>query len=146
MLGCSMKNGGSIVNRLMKTIRQWQWLAGTCKRARFLISKSMDKRLSWGERLRVAVHLWTCKSCGHYRQHLRIIRRLLACHRAKYPELEGSYWKLSVEARARMKKLISEKIRRQREKKNGGSRLSNGSASRSYRDHSAAKFAAVLAA
>jgi hypothetical protein len=108
-----------MIDRLMRTLRQLKSHFTACNHIRFLLSKSMDENLSWRKRLRVATHLVTCSSCTHYRQHLHIIRGFINCYRAKHPEPEGSYWKLSIETRVRMKKLIREKINKQREKNNG---------------------------
>lgn len=81
---------------------------GSCDRNRFLISKSLEIELSWQERFRLYAHLWTCGSCRHYRQHLRIIRRMIRCYCSHHPEA-GSSWQLSAEARERLKKLIQDK-------------------------------------
>lgn len=87
---------------------RFQRLFGTCERARFLISKSLDKKLSWGEALQTYGHLATCSSCRHYRNHLQIIRRLIRCYCAAHPEVAAA-WRLSDEARERIKKVIRDK-------------------------------------
>lgn len=136
----------SIIDRLMRTLRPWKSQSGACNHIRFLLSKSMDKKLTWRKRLRVATHLMTCSSCTHYRQHLHVIRCLISCYRAKHPEPEGSYWTLSIEARARMKKSIREKMNRQCKKNNGRSLRSVNFPSRVFRSCDAVEVLTVHAA
>lgn len=78
---------------------------GRCDGTRSLISKSLDAKLSWREALHKYAHLATCSSCRHYRQHLRIMRRLIRCYCAAHPEAEAN-WRLSFEARERINKKI----------------------------------------
>ncbi len=84
-------------------------LFGSCDRNRSLISKSLEIELSWKEKFRLYAHLSTCGSCRHYRQHLRIIRRMIRCYCSRHSEA-GSGWQLSAEARERLKKLIQKKM------------------------------------
>lgn len=84
-------------------------LFGSCHRNRFLISKSLEIELSWREKFCLRAHLSTCRSCRHYRQHLRIIRRMIRCYCSRHSEA-GSGWQLSAEARERLKKLIQKKM------------------------------------
>jgi hypothetical protein len=84
-------------------------LFGSCDRNRSLISKSLEIELSWQEKFRLCAHLSTCGSCRHYRQHLRIIRRMIRCYCSRHSEA-GSGWQLSAEARERLKKLIQKKM------------------------------------
>jgi hypothetical protein len=82
---------------------------GSCDRNRFLISKSLEIELSWQEKFSLYAHLSTCGSCRHYRQHLRIIRRMIRCYCSRHSEA-GSGWQLSAEARERLRKLIQKKM------------------------------------
>jgi hypothetical protein len=87
------------------------WYSKSCDRSRFLISKSLEIELSWQEKFHLYAHLSTCGSCRHYRQHLRIIRRMIRCYCSRHPEA-SSGWQLSAEARERLKKLIQDKMRK----------------------------------
>src|SRR4051794_39185187 len=97
-------------NRKRKA-RPGRLVFGSCNRSRFLISKSFETELSWWEKLRLYAHLATCVSCRHYKQHLRIIQRMVRCHCSRHPQA-GSGWQLSAEARERMKKMIQDKMRK----------------------------------
>lgn len=45
-----------------------------CKQTSQLVSQSLDRRLSLGERIAVRVHLCICKYCRRFRQQLSAIR------------------------------------------------------------------------
>ena len=46
----------------------------TCKETTQLISKSLDRQLTWRERFTVRVHLITCKYCKRFLKQLTVIR------------------------------------------------------------------------
>lgn len=46
----------------------------SCKHASQLISKSLDQRLSFFERLSLRLHLLICKVCTRFRQQLYILQ------------------------------------------------------------------------
>jgi hypothetical protein len=46
----------------------------TCKQASQLISQSLDRKLSWQERLALRLHLCICKFCQRFSQQLHILR------------------------------------------------------------------------
>ncbi len=48
-----------------------------CKQASQLISKSLDRQLSWHERLEVRFHLLICKYCKRFSQQLITMRSAL---------------------------------------------------------------------
>lgn len=48
-----------------------------CKDISRLVSESMDRRLSWRQRLGVRLHLLMCRYCSRYRQQLELLRRVL---------------------------------------------------------------------
>jgi len=83
-----------------------------CGASRFLISKSLDQKLSWREKLRLYVHLATCSSCRRYRRQLQAIRQLIRCYCSRHPEARNSSRNLSAEARNRIKKLLQDRIRK----------------------------------
>ncbi|MES2546940.1 MAG: zf-HC2 domain-containing protein [Pseudomonadota bacterium] len=48
-----------------------------CKQASQLISKSLNRQLSWRERLEVRFHLFICKYCKRFSQQLITVRKAL---------------------------------------------------------------------
>lgn len=106
-----MSEGNRVPDKGRRRARFLRLLFGSCDRTRFLLSKSLDARLSWSEALRKYAHLATCSSCRHYRQQLQIIRRFVRCYRAVHPEAAAN-WRLSTEARERIKKKIRDRIQR----------------------------------
>jgi hypothetical protein len=48
-----------------------------CKDASMLVSQSMDRSLSWRERLALRVHLLACDACTRLRKQLLFLRQLL---------------------------------------------------------------------
>lgn len=78
----------------------------SCKEASELISQSMDRRLSFAERVRIRIHLLACQACTQYGKQLRFLR--LAASRfskgMEHGEQESS--RLSPEARERIKKAL----------------------------------------
>ena len=48
-----------------------------CKQASQLFSKSLDRQLSWHERLEVRFHLLICKYCKRFSQQLITMRSAL---------------------------------------------------------------------
>lgn len=56
-----------------------RWFA-RCDEPTYLFSVSRDRRLTLGERLRLAVHPWICRPC---REHVRQSRRMYALIRTE---------------------------------------------------------------
>lgn len=46
----------------------------TCKQASQLISQSLDRRLSWQERLSLRLHTIICDACRRFSQQLHTLR------------------------------------------------------------------------
>ena len=46
----------------------------TCKETTQLISKSLDRQLTWRERFAVRVHLITCQYCKRFLKQLTVLR------------------------------------------------------------------------
>ena len=46
----------------------------TCKQASQIISQSLDRNLSWQERLTLRLHLFICKYCKRFSQQLFTLR------------------------------------------------------------------------
>jgi putative zinc finger protein len=49
-----------------------------CKEASRLISQSMDERLSFGQRLRLRLHLLLCDACRNFKSNMQLLRRGVA--------------------------------------------------------------------
>jgi predicted anti-sigma-YlaC factor YlaD len=49
----------------------------TCKELTEIATDYLEQDLSWGERLRVHVHLWMCRHCRRYLQQMRKVIALL---------------------------------------------------------------------
>lgn len=54
----------------------------TCKQASKLISVSLDRPLSWSERVQLKLHLLICTPCRRFRQQLRMLGVALKLRRA----------------------------------------------------------------
>lgn len=81
----------------------------TCKETTYLISQSFDRELSFGERLRIKMHLLMCRFCSRFNKQLRLIRALtnsIAQKEQTGPLAGLSDETLSLEARNRIIKAI----------------------------------------
>ncbi|TFG83171.1 MAG: zf-HC2 domain-containing protein, partial [Chromatiales bacterium] len=47
----------------------------TCREISALVSRAMDTRLPFGERVRVRLHLAICSACRQFSRHMQILRR-----------------------------------------------------------------------
>lgn len=71
-----------------------------CKQASLLISQSMDRKLTLGERLQLRFHLLICDPCTRFRAQLR---QLYSSMRGMVQAIEqDAQLKLSAAARARI--------------------------------------------
>lgn len=50
----------------------------SCKEASRLISQSMDQRLSFGQRLKLRLHLLLCDACRNFSSNVLVLRRAVA--------------------------------------------------------------------
>src|SRR5215211_6054414 len=81
----------------------------TCQRTVEKISQSMERKLSWRERINVKLHLWICAWCQWYVEHLHLIRDVAQTKATQSPDLNSvSGPALSSEARERIKRRLSE--------------------------------------
>jgi len=48
-----------------------------CKQTSVLVSQSLDRQLTWRERIAVRIHLWICVYCRRFAQQLNLIRRMM---------------------------------------------------------------------
>jgi hypothetical protein len=46
----------------------------TCKEVSRLVSQGLDRRLSWGERARLRVHLVVCDACTNFKRQVDFLR------------------------------------------------------------------------
>ena len=49
----------------------------TCKQASKLISRSLDRPLTWSEKCQLKLHLFICDPCTHFKQQLNMLRSVL---------------------------------------------------------------------
>jgi predicted anti-sigma-YlaC factor YlaD len=52
----------------------------TCKQVSELVSHSMDRRLGWVERWRLAVHLKACEGCRNFQKQITFLRMAFRHH------------------------------------------------------------------
>jgi len=50
----------------------------SCKEASRLISQAMDERLSFGQRVKLRLHLVLCDACRNFSGNLLLVRRAVA--------------------------------------------------------------------
>ncbi|MFN8059159.1 MAG: hypothetical protein U0Q12_08325 [Vicinamibacterales bacterium] len=97
-----------------KVRRQYVLIVGTrlppCEEITKLISASMDRRLTLREWLQKRLHLVFCAMCTRYGQQLAAMRRLARQYEQQAEVGAGAEPRaLSAEARARIKRAISER-------------------------------------
>lgn len=54
----------------------------TCKDISELLSESMDRPLTWRERLALRVHLSMCRSCSGFQKNLQFLHKAAERHRS----------------------------------------------------------------
>ena len=52
-------------------------LMKNCKQTSLLVTQSMDRRLTWSERLGMRIHLAMCDNCARFVKQMRLIREML---------------------------------------------------------------------
>jgi hypothetical protein len=50
----------------------------TCKEATRLVSQGLDRRLAFGERMALRVHLLLCDGCTHFKKQTAFLRKAMA--------------------------------------------------------------------
>ena len=50
----------------------------SCKEATRLVSQGLDRRLGWGERMALRVHLLICDGCANFSKQVAFLRKALA--------------------------------------------------------------------
>ncbi len=73
----------------------------TCKETSMLVTQSLDRRLTWSERMSMGIHLAICDNCARFMRQMHALRTWLST------EDESTQPGLSEESRER----ISQKLR-----------------------------------
>jgi hypothetical protein len=79
----------------------------TCKEVSRLVSETLDRRLPFGQRVAMRLHLLMCHACKAYKKRLILLQnilRLYAAGKGLNPEI-----KLSAKARDRIVQILSQK-------------------------------------
>ena len=78
-----------------------------CKQTVQVISQSLERPLSFRERVLLKLHLWVCMWCVWYLEHLLIMRNTLRENSSESTELDSATTPgLSAEARERIKQQL----------------------------------------
>ena len=96
-----------LYEKLKHAVRYWLLRRlPACQSTVEMISQSMERSLSLGERFKVKVHLWICAWCQWYLEHLQLIRETA---RAKADEVAdvATGTALSDEARERIRRSLA---------------------------------------
>lgn len=81
----------------------------SCRDVAMLVSQSLDRRLSFHERVALRFHVFLCKACGRYRRQLRQLDTAVRLGAAVFdaPVCRNSVDdELSVGRRARIRRLL----------------------------------------
>jgi hypothetical protein len=54
----------------------------SCKEATRLLSQAQDRRLSYGERIRLRLHLIACVACSRFSRQLAVLREAISRFRS----------------------------------------------------------------
>ena len=73
----------------------------TCRQVSELASQSLDRRLSWRERLAVRLHLLVCSACTRVKHQLEFLRTAARQYARHGEQIEGQA-RLSPQARERI--------------------------------------------
>ncbi len=82
----------------------------TCKEVSSLVSQSLDRRLSWYERLQVRLHLFVCDACRRFAHQMRFLRVVARRFQQINPE-EVATLRLSDAARRRIRQGLEQRDR-----------------------------------
>lgn len=76
----------------------------TCKQASQLVSQSLDRPLSWSERVQLRFHLLICNACQRFKQQLSQL--LKAIQQLKNETVHDQTIHLPIDAKARILQTI----------------------------------------
>lgn len=72
----------------------------TCKQASQLVSQSLDRPLSWSERVQLRFHLFICNACNRFKQQLNQLR--IVIQQLKDETVNDQTIQLPAEAKAKI--------------------------------------------
>lgn len=84
----------------------------TCKHASQLISRSLDRPLSWPERIKLKFHLLICDACNRFNDQLNQLR--IAVRRMRNASENDSAIQLPLEAKMSIAKKVAQRIESQK--------------------------------
>ena len=97
----------NLYEKFKHTVRYWLLRnLPTCQQTVVTISESMERPLSFSERLKTKLHLWICVWCQWYLEHLQLIRETSRTQAEKAPEMMTDAT-LSNEARERIRRRLT---------------------------------------
>jgi len=76
----------------------------TCKQASQLVSLSLDRPLSWSERVQLRFHLFICNACRHFKQQLNQL--LIAIQQLKNETVLDHTIQLPIDAKTKILQAI----------------------------------------
>lgn len=80
----------------------------SCKEVSRLVSDSLDRELTFRQRVGVRLHLMMCGMCRAYEKQVLLLRNIARLYGKKMTEGETSEGHLSEEAKARIKQKLSD--------------------------------------
>ncbi len=96
-----------LYDKLKHSIRYWLLRTlPTCEQTVEKISQSMERSLSFRERIDLKLHLWICAWCQWYMEHLHLIRETARAKAAESPDFMSGAG-LSNEARERIRRRLT---------------------------------------
>jgi hypothetical protein len=96
-----------LYEKLKHTVRYWLLRnLPTCQQTVATISESMERPLSFSERVKTRLHVWICVWCQWYLEHLVLIRDASRAQAEKAPELMTDAT-LSTDARERIRRRLT---------------------------------------
>ncbi len=78
----------------------------SCKESTELVSRAMDERLTFADRLAMRMHLAICRNCARFARQLQDMRRLFQAETAASEDAAG----LSPDARQRIATELQKKL------------------------------------
>ena len=78
-------------------------LMKSCKQTSTLVTQSMDRRLTWTERLSMRIHLAVCDNCARFAKQMHLLRTWLS------DEDEAAQSGLTDECRERIARKLQER-------------------------------------
>lgn len=80
----------------------------SCKQASQIISQSLDKPLSWSDRMKLKFHLSICDACTNFYRQLGLLKN--AIDRMKHETENDPSIQLTVDAKARINQVINSNL------------------------------------